>query len=29
MWGVGGAIDMLAVLVLGARMLAAEDRRAS
>jgi cytochrome c oxidase assembly factor CtaG len=29
MWGVGGAIDMLAVLVLGSRMLAAEDRRVS
>jgi putative membrane protein len=29
MWGVGGAIDMLAVLVLGSRMLAAEDRRTS
>jgi cytochrome c oxidase assembly factor CtaG len=29
MWGVGGAIDMLAVLVLAYRMLAAEDRRAA
>jgi cytochrome c oxidase assembly factor CtaG len=29
MWGVGGAIDMLAVLLLGARMLSAEDRSAA
>jgi hypothetical protein len=28
MWGVGGAIDMLAVLILMARYLASQDRAA-